>query len=68
METGAPGMTGEGLGAGADPNHPGGLEAPPDIPLRGSPTVAPEVVTETSPAQATPGSPPEDLAQDQDPK
>ena len=68
VEIGAPGMTGGSLAAGAGPNHPGGLEPPPDIPLRGSPIVAPEVVTETSRTQASPGNPLESPAQDQDPK
>ena len=62
----APGTTGEGRGAGA------GLGAPPDIPLRGSQTVAPGVErerdSETSQARDTPGSQAEDLAQDQEPK
>ena len=65
-ETEAPGMIGEGLEAA--PNHPEDLEPRRSIPLRGSQTVALEVVRETSPAPAIPGSRQEDLAQDQDPK
>ena len=49
-------------GGGAAPNHQEGLEPRQDIPLGGSQTVAPEVVREISPARATPGSRPADLA------
>ena len=58
----APGTSGEGRGAA--PSLPGDLEPRPDIPLRGSQTVALEAVREISPALVTPGSLPEDLAQD----
>ena len=66
--TEARGTSGEGPGAGPGLNHPGDLQARQDIPLRGSQIVGPEVVRETSQAQATQRNPPEDLAQDQDPK
>ena len=63
-ETGAPGTSGEGHGAGPGLNPPGDLEPRQDIPLRGSQTAGPEVVRETSQVRATPGNPREDLAQD----
>ena len=68
VETAAPGTTGGDPGAGPSLNHPGGLEVLPDIPRRESQTAAPEVVRETSPAPATPGSRPGDRAPGQDPK
>ena len=61
-ETEAPGTSGEGRGAAPNPQE--GLEPRRDIRLVGSPTVAPGVVREISPALVTPGGRPEDLVQD----